>query len=135
MVIARFAPRVRGGTSRPGGEYYASSYMVAPPGTAFKYSSFGFALLGYLVENISDTPFDVYTSQNIFEPLGMDSTGWHLADLGSATIAMPYRCNHNSSGGKSTLVCHALGNTGIRTTLMARCGPARCSWPGSLGRS
>ena len=97
----------------PGGEYYASSYMVAPPGAVFEYSSFGFALLGYLVESISRIPFDVYTRQNIFEPLGMTSTGWHLADLGSASIAMPYRCNDNSSDGKSALVCHALGQYGF----------------------
>jgi len=73
----------------PGGAYYASSYMVAPPGTVFDYSNVGFTLLGYLVESISGIPFDAYTRQNIFDPLGMDSTGWHLADLGSASIAMP----------------------------------------------
>ena len=97
----------------PGGKYYASSYTVAPPGAAFEYSSYGFALLGYLVESISGIPFDEYTRQNIFEPLGMSSTGWHLADLGSASIAMPYRCNDNSSNGKSAFVCHALGQYGF----------------------
>jgi CubicO group peptidase (beta-lactamase class C family) len=96
----------------PGGKYYASSYMVAPPGTAFRYSSYGFALLGYLVECVSGVPFDQYTRENIFEPLGMNSTGWHLADLGSAPIAMPYRCNANSSDGKSATVCHPLGQYG-----------------------
>ena len=96
----------------PGGEYYASSYMVAPPGTVFEYSNFGFALLGYLVESISGIPFDTYTRLTIFEPLGMDSTGWHLADLGSASIAMPYRCNNNSSDGKSAFVAHPFGQYG-----------------------
>jgi CubicO group peptidase (beta-lactamase class C family) len=97
----------------PGGKYYASSYAVAPPGAAFEYSSYGFALLGYLVESISGIPFDEYTRQNVFEPLGMSSTGWHLADLGSASIAMPYRCNDNSSNGKSAFVCQALGQYGF----------------------
>jgi CubicO group peptidase (beta-lactamase class C family) len=97
----------------PGGKYYTGSdYMVAPPGTAFRYSNVGFALLGYLVESISGIPFDVYTRLSIFEPLGMDSTGWHLADLGSAPIAMPYRCNNNSSDGKSAFVCQACGQYG-----------------------
>ena len=96
----------------PGGEYYASSYMVGSPGAAFEYSSYGFALLGYLVESISGIPFDDYTRLSIFEPLGMNSTGWHLADLGSAPIAMPYRCNNNSSDGKSAFVCHPLGQYG-----------------------
>ena len=96
----------------PGGQYYASSYMVAPPGTAYEYSNAGFALLGYLVERISGIPFDVYTQQNIFEPLGMDSTGWHLAGLGSASIAMPYRCNDNSSDGRSAFVAHPFGQYG-----------------------
>ncbi|HWT78730.1 MAG TPA: serine hydrolase domain-containing protein, partial [Candidatus Methylomirabilis sp.] len=96
----------------PGGAYYASSYMVAPPGTVFDYSNVGFTLVGYLVESISGTPFDAYTQQNIFDPLGMDSTGWHLADLGSASIAMPYRCNNNSSDGKSAFVAHPFGQYG-----------------------
>ncbi len=60
----------------PGGKYYTGSdYMVAPPGTVFEYSNFGFALLGYLVESISGIPFDIYTRQHIFEPLGMDVNG------------------------------------------------------------
>ncbi len=96
----------------PGGEYYASSYMVHPPGTEFEYANFGFALLGYLVESISGAPFDDYTQESIFKPLGMTSTGWHLADLGSAPIAMPYRCNDNSSGGTSTIVYQPLGQYG-----------------------
>ena len=96
----------------PGGQYYASSYGTDPPGTAFRYSNVGFALLGYLAENISGIPFDIYTRQHIFEPLGMDSTGWHLADLGSAPIAMPYRCNENSSDGKSAFVAHPFGQYG-----------------------
>ncbi len=75
-------------------------------------SSFGFALLGYLVESISGIPFDEYTRLNIFKPLGMTSTGWHLADLGSAPIAMPYRCNDNSSDGTSTIVYHPFGQYG-----------------------
>jgi CubicO group peptidase (beta-lactamase class C family) len=86
--------------------------MVPAPGTVFEYSNIGFALLGYLVESISGIPFDSYTRQHIFQPLGMGSTGWHLADLGSASIAMPYRCNNNSSDGKSAFVCHAYGQYG-----------------------
>ncbi len=97
----------------PGGKYYTgSAYMLAPPGSVFEYSNFGFALLGYLVESISGIPFDIYTGQHIFEPLGMSSPGWHLADLGSASVAMPYRCNNDSSDGRSAFVCQPYGQYG-----------------------
>lgn len=59
-------------------EEYLPKYMPVinyPPGKFYSYSNHSIALLGYLVEKISGTPFVEYMDKNIFQPLNMrDST-------------------------------------------------------------
>lgn len=45
---------------------------VMPPGKLTAYSNYGTALAGYIVEAVSDMPFEEYIEKNIFEPLDMD---------------------------------------------------------------
>jgi len=46
--------------------------LIAEPGTQFHYSSFGYNLLGCVVEGASGQSFADYVRQNIFVPAGMD---------------------------------------------------------------
>jgi serine beta-lactamase-like protein LACTB, mitochondrial len=46
--------------------------LIAEPGTQFHYSSFGYNLLGCVVEGASGQSFVDYIRQNIFIPAGMD---------------------------------------------------------------
>ncbi|MCR8979350.1 serine hydrolase [Brevibacillus laterosporus] len=48
--------------------------VVRPPGEAYTYDNFAFALAGYTVENVTGTSFSRYMEKNIFKPLGMKST-------------------------------------------------------------
>jgi CubicO group peptidase (beta-lactamase class C family) len=48
--------------------------LVAEPGTAFNYSSYGFNLLGAAVEGASGKPYGDYLTENVWKPLGMAST-------------------------------------------------------------
>ncbi|MEA5596900.1 serine hydrolase domain-containing protein [Rivularia sp. UHCC 0363] len=62
----------------PLGDYLAK-YMPAiewQPGTLYSYSSHSTALLGYLVETISQTPFVEYIDKNILQPLSMRRTSF-----------------------------------------------------------
>lgn len=45
-----------------------------PPGTAFRYSNTGYALLALVVEQVSGMPFARFLHDRIFEPLGMNAT-------------------------------------------------------------
>lgn len=45
--------------------------QVFPPGFAYHYSNFGFALAGYIVERVSGLPFPKYMERRIFQPLGL----------------------------------------------------------------
>lgn len=47
---------------------------LAPPGSRFTYSDLGFILLGWIVEDVSGQPLDVFARDNIFKPLGMKDT-------------------------------------------------------------
>jgi len=50
------------------------------PGERVKYSNYGTALLGYVIEQISGLPFYEYVHSNVFAPLGMSHTAL-LPDL------------------------------------------------------
>jgi CubicO group peptidase (beta-lactamase class C family) len=45
------------------------------PGTNYSYSNNGYITLSYIIEQASGQSYDEYLYQNIFEPLGMNSTG------------------------------------------------------------
>ena len=75
----------------PGGAYWNNiNYSSLAPQTSYEYSNVGAALLGYLVESITNTPFEQYCQDSIFIPLGMNNTSWFLSNLDTNDIALPY---------------------------------------------
>jgi CubicO group peptidase (beta-lactamase class C family) len=65
----------------PGGVYHTpEAWLDCRPGTEYRYSSPGFDLLGYLVEQASGSSFDQYLEEQVFEPLGMTRSGRLSAD-------------------------------------------------------
>jgi len=55
------------------------------PGSQFRYSNYGYILLGYLIERISGQTYGDFLREQIFAPLGMKDSG---ADSNSAIIPM-----------------------------------------------
>lgn len=51
--------------------------LHANPGEKFVYSE-GLDVMGYLIEVVSGMPFDQFLKKRIFEPLGMNDTGFYL---------------------------------------------------------
>jgi CubicO group peptidase (beta-lactamase class C family) len=76
----------------PGGPFYdpARNFKPTRPGQAWEYCNYCYALLGYLVEQVSGSPFDAFTRARIFTPLGMNETSWFLRDLDVHHVATPY---------------------------------------------
>jgi CubicO group peptidase (beta-lactamase class C family) len=76
----------------PYGMYYdrRANFEQTPPGTTYQYSNMGIVLAGYLVEAISGIPFDRFTQERIFKPLGMKQSFWRLAEVSLSRLAMPY---------------------------------------------
>lgn len=48
------------------------------PGTKYSYSNIGFTLLGEIIEEQTNTPYDRYMKQNILEPMDMRSSRIHI---------------------------------------------------------
>tara|TARA_Y100001970_G_C14173189_1_gene825356 strand:- start:868 stop:1773 length:906 start_codon:yes stop_codon:yes gene_type:complete len=75
------------------------------PGSNYTYTNNGAALIGLLVEEISNQPFNEYCNEHIFEPLGMDQAFWFLSEIENLDqVALPYQL---SSGSGST--CYEIG--------------------------
>lgn len=78
-----------------GGSFYnaTENFHNFQPGTRHEYSNIGNALIGVLVERISNKSFNTYCKEHIFEPLGMLNTFWRLDEITSAnrTIVQPYK--------------------------------------------
>ncbi|HMJ71108.1 MAG TPA: serine hydrolase domain-containing protein [Cyclobacteriaceae bacterium] len=55
-------------------ELFMNDSLHAEPGTKFIYSSYGYNLLGAIVEQASGEDFNEYVKNNIFSPAGMDNT-------------------------------------------------------------
>ena len=49
--------------------------LVYEPGSDYSYSSFGYYLLGYILEEVSGKSFDHLLKERILDPLGMTDTG------------------------------------------------------------
>jgi len=77
----------------PGGTWYDPDDNFRPtlPGETYRYSNVGSGLAGYLIEASTGVELGDHASENLFEPLGMENTGWHLSDFEDrAGVAMPY---------------------------------------------
>ena len=48
--------------------------LVAEPGTKYNYSSYGYNLLGAVIEGVTDQSYGEFIKQRIFEPIGMDDS-------------------------------------------------------------
>ncbi|WP_147041287.1 serine hydrolase domain-containing protein [Skermanella aerolata] len=82
----------------PSGTYYdgENNFKRTCPGTVSSYSNVGVGLLGYLVEVVAGTPFELYTRDHIFAPLGMNEAAWKLSGLNVEHVAMPYSGDQSS---------------------------------------
>jgi len=99
----------------PGGTYYSpNTFGSGSPGGRYEYTNLGIALLGYIVEAVARKPFDQYTNEMIFRPLGMTKTSWRLRGLPAAELAMPYT-DGNKPYGHYTFADYP--NGGLRTTV------------------
>jgi CubicO group peptidase (beta-lactamase class C family) len=62
-----------------------------PPGLAYEYSNYGFAILGRIVQNVSKMPYRQYVATHILKPMGMSSTTLEPAAVPAARLAHGYR--------------------------------------------
>lgn len=55
-------------------QVFAADSLIAKPGTKFHYSTYGYTVLGCVLEGASSQKFVSYVKENIFGPAGMEET-------------------------------------------------------------
>jgi len=83
--------------SKDGKLYQKKHFESNPDYKSFKYSNTGVALLGLIIENITNLSFEEYCQKEIFKPLGMENTSWFLKNLNIKQVAKTY-INKDSTG-------------------------------------
>jgi CubicO group peptidase (beta-lactamase class C family) len=90
-----------------------------PPGSRFRYSNSGYALLALIVEAVSRVSFAQFLKKNIFQPLGMKNTV--ALEEGVSTVKdRAYGYTGRSNGYKKTdqsLTSSVLGDGGIYSSV------------------
>ena len=72
-------------------DFYKNEPLMFEPGDRYHYSSSNYPLLGLAIENVSGLSLRDYLELNIFNPLGMNSTGlWYRDDTKEKQIVTGY---------------------------------------------
>jgi CubicO group peptidase (beta-lactamase class C family) len=104
-----------------------------PPGIAYEYSNYGFAILGRIVTNVSGKPYRQYITEVILRPLGMTSTTLEPASVPKDRIAYGYRWEDNTWKEEPALPDGAFGAMGGMLTslddLGRYVGAFLAAWP------
>lgn len=60
------------------------------PETSYEYSSVGYALLGRVITDVAGRRYDRYIESEFMRPLGMKASGYEIADVPAAKLAVGY---------------------------------------------
>ncbi|GAA3619094.1 serine hydrolase domain-containing protein [Flavivirga jejuensis] len=74
-----------------GAYYQDDNYINFKPGERYNYSNIGATLCALVIEKANGQSFDSFTKEHILKPLGMNSTGWSLADVDIKKHSRLYR--------------------------------------------
>jgi CubicO group peptidase (beta-lactamase class C family) len=83
-----------------------------PPGVAYEYSNFGFAMLGRIVARVSGQPYATYIREKILAPLGMTSTTMEAEQVPADRLARGYRWEDEQWKDEPPLPDGAFGSMG-----------------------
>lgn len=79
------------------GKLYKKEHFGSEPNyKSFNYSNTGVALLGLIVQSVSNSTFEKYCQKEIFKPLGMTNTSWFLKNLDIEQVAKTYTKNEEN---------------------------------------
>ncbi len=70
---------------------FQHSKLMFAPGTKTKYSNFGYAVLGLIVQKVSGVTFETYLNENLFKPLEMQRTTLDPQTASELGLAQGYR--------------------------------------------
>lgn len=78
----------------------AEVQLVSKPGTTFNYSNMNYAILGLIVQQVSQQSYESYMTSHVFAPLGMSQTTFSTNPANEATL---YQTSTSPTGPVSPL--------------------------------
>lgn len=72
--------------------------MMYPAGEKFQYNNTGYVVLGLIIESVTKRPFDTYLAEKVFEPCGMENTGYYELDRLPGNCANAYIYDEERGG-------------------------------------
>src|SRR3954465_520435 len=69
---------------------FAADPLAFPPGEKFQYSNAGYMLLGAIIEKVSGQNYYTYIQEHIFNPAGMNDTGFYDPGKQIPNLAIGY---------------------------------------------
>ena len=121
----------------PSGQFLRKRLVrIHPPGRITSYSTYGMALAGLLVENVSGMPYEDYLRQYIWQPLGMIRTSITPPDApealatayewqGDSLTAIPYEVYQTPSASSILSTAEDMGHFLIAHLQNGRYGASR----------
>ncbi len=86
--------------------------FTRPPSTAMEYSNLGYALLGRIIANVAQQPYDEFVQRTLLRPLGMTSTSHHVTSAPADRRALGYRWEDDGWKLEPTMAHGAFGAMG-----------------------
>ncbi len=80
-------------------ELIAGDTLAFEPGTAWRYSNIGAFMLGVVIESATGENYFDYIRENVFEPVGMENTGFYDLDCPVENLAIGYRPSSDCGSG------------------------------------
>ncbi len=72
--------------------------LLFTPGSEYSYSNSGYSILGRIIELVSGQDYETYLSEKLFQPAGMQQTGYLLPNWENTTVANEYLLNVSNEG-------------------------------------
>jgi len=102
-----------------GDNFSKNNFTKSIPGKKFLYSNIGAGLAGYIVEQVSGKPLNIFTSEIIFSPLNMNNTCWFISEMDRLMHSRLYESkdNHTTLDEVELYGLTTYPDGGLRTTV------------------
>lgn len=100
-------------------DIFKNRKLVSAPGTEFYYTTYGYTVLGLIIEKVSGMSYEDYIKENIWKPAGMTNTNVEVANKMYENKSLLY--HKNSKGkikeAKPTDLSDRIPGGGVQSTL------------------
>ena len=99
-------------------QVFAKRKLQFEPGTAFSYTTYGYVVLGAIIEEVTGQKFEEFMKNNIWTPLGMNDTGVEVFGKSYLNKSQLYHFEKGKArDGKQNNLSNRIPGGGFYTTL------------------